>query len=256
MQKSFRLGATSYVFAADLVENARRLAGAADDMELVLFETETHGSNFPNADTIARLREIAAASGMTYTVHLPQDVTLRHAAWRDQNLRAIERTRALSPFAYVMHLDGRALMQDASNENVARWQAHGERALTEIIAHVGDAAQVCVENVEAWAPAYFSDMVERLQTARCVDVGHLWLNQCDPLPELTSHLSRTRVIHLHGVAERDHASLAYMPDAQVQAVLHFLLQENYAGVLTLEVFGESDFFTSRTKVERILEQLA
>jgi len=38
--RKFRLGSTSYVYPADLVTNARQLAGRVDDIELVLFETE------------------------------------------------------------------------------------------------------------------------------------------------------------------------------------------------------------------------
>lgn len=254
MQKPFRLGATSYVFETDLVGNARQLARYADDVELVLFESGTHGSNFPDADTVAQLNEIAAARDLTYTVHLPHDVNLHDAVWRARNQRAIACTRALNPFAYVMHLDGRALLQDTSPQNVARWQGDAERALREIISLVGDPQRVCVENVEAWNPAYFAEMVERLQTARCVDVGHLWLQQSDPLPELVTQLHRTRVIHLHGIAARDHASLAHTPHAQLAPVIQTLRRHAYAGVLTLEVFGESDFFTSRAALQRAWDE--
>ena len=63
------------------------------------------------------------------------------------------------------------------------------------------------------------------------------------------------MIHLHGVHERDHASLAHMPDALLFPVLRTLVQENFTGVVTLEVFGESDFFTSRAAVLRALEYI-
>jgi len=250
MQKKFRLGATSYVFETDLVGNAQRLAGIVDDMELVLFESETHGTNFPDADTVARLNELAAKHQLTYTAHLPHDVNLNHALWRARNERAIAATRALKPFAYIVHLDGRALMQNASAENSARWQTDAARALSEIIAQVGDAARVCVENVEAWNPDYFADLVEQSNAARCIDVGHLWLNQRDPLRELQTHLPRTRVIHLHGVAARDHVSLTHTPFEQLQRVMDYLQEKNFDGVATLEVFGESDFFTSRAAALR------
>ncbi len=253
MQKKFRLGATSYVFETDLVGNAQRLAGIVDDMELVLFESETHGCNFPDADMAARLNELAAKHNLTYTAHLPHDVNLSNALWRARNERAIEATRALNPFAYVMHLDGRALMQDASQEIVARWQADAARALAEIVAQVGDAARVCVENVEAWDPAHFADLVERGGVARCIDIGHLWLQRRDPLAELQAHLARTRVIHLHGVAARDHAALTHTPAAALQRVMNYLQEKNFDGVMTLEVFGAADFFASRAAVWRALK---
>lgn len=256
MEKSFRLGATSYVFETDLVGNAQRLAGIADDMELVLFESERHGSNFPDADTVARLNDLAEKHHMTYTVHLPHDVNLRNAVWRERNQLAIELTRALHPFAYVIHLDGRPLMSDASDEGVARWRRDAELALNKVLAQVDDTSRICVENVEAWDPAHFSDIVERCNTARCVDIGHLWLNECDPLPELVTHLPRTRVIHLHGVDVRDHASLAHTPDVELLRVVNTLRQARFSGVVTLEVFGESDFFTSLAAFRRAWERTA
>ena len=43
----FRLGATSYILPADLVANAKFLAGKVDDIELVLFDLEEGQSNLP-----------------------------------------------------------------------------------------------------------------------------------------------------------------------------------------------------------------
>jgi hypothetical protein len=51
------------------------------------------------------------------------------------------------------------------------------------------------------------------------------------------------VIHLHGIGERDHQSLALMSPAQIDAVTAHL--KDYHNVLTLEVFSTSDFFDSR-----------
>lgn len=253
MQKSFRLGSTSFVYPADLVTNARRLAGRVDDIELVLFEAENFGSNFPTRDTLAALNKIADENALTFTVHLPRDMNLHDEQACDQNRRAIDATRGLYPYAYIAHLDGRALMRDTSAARVARWRAEAGRALAQVIAWVGDAARVCVENVEAWDPAYFQEIVVELRASRCIDIGHFWLNQCDPLPHLAAHLPQTRVIHLHGVGARDHSALTRQSQAQLAAALAALRRENYRGVVTLEVFGETDFFTSLETLERVLE---
>jgi sugar phosphate isomerase/epimerase len=77
-----------------------------------------------------------------------------------------------------------------------------------------------------------------------VDIGHLWLDGHDPLPYLQAALSRVRVIHIHGLAERDHRSLAFMPEEKVRAVWDELIRAQYAGVLTLEIFSEDDFISS------------
>ena len=89
------------------------------------------------------------------------------------------------------------------------------------------------------------------RSARCVDVGHLWRDGRDPLPYLREHIRRTRVIHIHGVAERDHKSLAHVPPQELLAVLQLLMDTDYQGVLTLEVFGEKDFNSSMRALQGI-----
>ena len=61
----------------------------------------------------------------------------------------------------------------------------------------------------------------------------------------------TRVIHMHGIAERDHRSLAFMPRDQVCQVWKELMDANYEGVLTLEIFSEEDFTSSLEVIEQI-----
>jgi sugar phosphate isomerase/epimerase len=83
-----------------------------------------------------------------------------------------------------------------------------------------------------------------------VDIGHLWLDGHDPIPYLQAALPRTRVIHIHGLAERDHKSLANMPEEKVRAIWDELIRVKYAGVLTLEIFSEEDFISSVKMLER------
>ena len=64
-------------------------------------------------------------------------------------------------------------------------------------------------------------------------------------------MPRTRVIHIHGIAERDHRSLAFMPQEKVQAVWQELIRARYEGVLTLEIFSEEDFLSSLEVIENI-----
>jgi hypothetical protein len=52
------------------------------------------------------------------------------------------------------------------------------------------------------------------------------------------------VVHIHGLAERDHRSLAAMPEEKVRDVWGELVRAEYAGVLTLEIFSEDDFISS------------
>jgi sugar phosphate isomerase/epimerase len=84
-----------------------------------------------------------------------------------------------------------------------------------------------------------------------VDIGHLWLDGHDPIPYLRAALPRTRVVHIHGIAERDHHSLAFMPQEKVSQVWEELIRAHYGGVLTLEMFSEEDFISSLELIEKI-----
>lgn len=67
-------------------------------------------------------------------------------------------------------------------------------------------------------------------------------------------MPRTRVIHIHGISQRDHSSLAHLAPEKLDPVIELLLRENYPGVLTLEVFGEDDFYSSATMFEKTLKE--
>jgi sugar phosphate isomerase/epimerase len=118
------------------------------------------------------------------------------------------------------------------------------RALEIAAAWAGGAEKLAVENLERYPLDFIMPVIERVPVARCVDIGHLWLDGYDPVPYLSAALPRTRVIHLHGLADRDHKSLAHMPPDKLNPVVAALAHAGYSGVLTLEVFGQADFETS------------
>ncbi len=253
----FRIGATSYVIADDLLPNARFLARYVQDMQLVLFDVPGGASNVPAPDLVMELATHGAANDLTYTVHLMKDlgVTAGETTPLESARRLIDLTRPLQPWAYVGHLDGRSVgSQVASPRQLAAWQAETAEVVHQVAAWCDDPAQLAVENLEGYAGEFVTPVVVRTQVGRCVDVGHLWLDGRDPVVHLRAAWSRLRVVHLHGVSERDHASLAHVPQQRLDAVVHFLLREQYNGVVTLEVFGEEDFWSSlhalRASVDR------
>jgi sugar phosphate isomerase/epimerase len=255
MRYPFRLGTTSYIIPADILPNVQYLADKVQDIELVLFEVDDGQNNLPSAEVIDELIALADQRQLSYTVHLPLDLRLG-AAGDEQHVslikarKVIERTRALQPWAYVMHLDGREVKDAPSAEALRRWQDQACRALELVADWAGGTDRLAVENLETYPLNFIAPVVDRIPVARCVDIGHLWLDGHDPVPYLRAALPRTRVIHLHGLAERDHKSLAHMPREKIDAVLEFLLREKYAGVLTLEIFGEDDFQSSLMVLEQ------
>ena len=239
----FRVGSTSYVYPDDILPNVSQLAqaGDVDDVELVLFEVDDGPNNLPDDKTVQALIDLASAHHLTYTVHLPLDLRLsadgstQHASLLKAE-RVIKKTLPLSPFAYVFHLDG-------SDVNTPGWVDRSLRALDQVVAWVGKPELLSVENLEKWDPALLEPVLAALPISRTTDIGHLWKTGRDPLTVLDDWLPRTRVIHIHGIGERDHQSLSLVPAEQLDTVMDHL--RHYENVLTLEVFTTDDFFNSR-----------
>jgi sugar phosphate isomerase/epimerase len=256
MTYPFRLGTTSYIIPDDILPNARYLAGKVRDIELILFEVDDGPNNLPSPEVIDELSQIARRHEMTYTVHLPLDLKLgEDGSEQDQSLvkakRVIYCTRALNPWAYVLHLDGKSVRTSTDPELITRWQDQSVRALQIVAEWAGEAGKLAVENLETYSLGFIQPVLDRVPVSRCVDIGHLWLDGHNPISYLRAALPRTRVIHIHGIAERDHCSLACMPLEKVHAVWDELVHAKYEGVLTLEIFSEEDFLSSMEIIEKL-----
>ena len=252
----FRIGTTSYIIPADILPNVNFLAGKVQDVELVLFEVDDGENNLPDEDTIMQMKHIADLNKLTYTVHLPLDLKLggsegeRKASIRKAH-QVINNTKTLHPFAYVLHLDGKDLRSQFPSQPWREWTMRTRDGLMEMVSLMKDPALLAVENLDGYPPDFWDEALADMPVSRCVDVGHLWRDGRDPLPYLREHIRRTRVIHIHGVAERDHKSLAHVPPQELLAVLQLLMDTDYQGVLTLEVFGEKDFNSSMRALQGI-----
>ena len=166
----------------------------------------------------------------------------------------IDCTRQLEPWAYVLHLDGREVKESTDPAELQRWQDQACRALEKTAEWAGNPSLLAVENLESYPLDFWEPIIERVPVSRCVDIGHLWLGGHDPLPYLERALPRTRVIHIHGIGERDHQSLSLIAPAELERVLNYLIANKYSGVLTMELFGEDDFKSSLAAVKSILNR--
>ena len=137
---------------------------------------------------------------------------------------------------------------------LAVWQANAIGALETVAGWLDDPARLCIENVEAWNPDAFAPVLDAAPVSRTVDVGHLWLRGEDPVPRLAAWIDRTRVVHLHGIGERDHKSLMLVPPAQLDPVVA-LLAQRFTGVVTLEVFNQEDFLSSKAALAASLARV-
>jgi sugar phosphate isomerase/epimerase len=236
----FRLGTTSYILPADVLTNARYLARLVDDIQLVLFESPDV-SNLPDADTIARLADVAEEQGVTYTVHFPLDVRLGAAseAVRRRAVahcrRIVELTAPLDPFGYAVHFDGSENGEQATDAR--GWRDALERSARDLAA-LGVAPEKLGVETLAYPFEQVADIAERHGFSVCLDIGHVQVAGRDLGEYLDRYLRRARVLHVHGVREgQDHESLREQP----RAVLADLMARLAAPaapprVVTVEVF--------------------
>jgi len=260
----FRIGTTSYILPDDILPNVRFLADQTQDVQLLLFESaEAAESNLPR-ETVSELAMLAQAHALSYTVHLPVDLRLGAkgglgAASQLAAQRAIECTRNLDPWAYIVHLDVRGQLpapgETAFASELERWQNRAAESLIALAQQAGSANYLAIENLEGVPFEWITPILERVPVCRCVDIGHLWLDGTDPLPHLEQASPRLRVIHLHGIAEHDHMSLQHMDPNRLDQISAWLLP-HFSGVVTLEVFSEKDFSTSTTAFAESLQRMA
>jgi sugar phosphate isomerase/epimerase len=161
----FRLGTTSYIIPDDILPNARYLAGKVRDIELILFEVDEGPNKLPSPEVIEELSKIAGRYDMTYTVHLPLDLKLgEDGSERDQSLVKAKRvthcTRALNPWAYVLHLDGKSVRTSIDAESIMRWQDQSVRALQIVAEWAGGANKLAVENLETYSLGFIQPVLD------------------------------------------------------------------------------------------------
>jgi hypothetical protein len=244
------------VYPDDILPNVEAMAPIVDDIELVLFESGDT-ANLPAADTIARLAEIGAAQGLSYTVHFPidaaagsRDVSQRYR-FVDRVRRCIARCAALDPYGYILHLEG---VDFATRQaDVMTWRT----AISEVCHHIADVEgvevnRICVENL-GYPAEWHLEVARRFGFSLCCDIGHLWNNPIANWERLSaSYIEHSRVVHLHGVNNgRDHVSLAASDRSKLETVVRQLA--GYEHVATLELFSAAELFESLDLIERIWE---
>jgi sugar phosphate isomerase/epimerase len=260
-QLPFRIGTTSYIVPDEILANVHFLAGQVDDIELVLFEVDNGLNNLPDAKTIHELRKVAQQHKLSYTVHLPLDLHLA-ADGGEQHIsilkarKVIETTLELDPWAYVLHLVGPEILNNTDSADIETWNRQAVRALEIVSDLVQDARLLAVENLEKYPPDFWDEVLRRSPVSRCIDIGHLWYDRLDPLPYLEKYIDRARVLHIHGIGERDHKSLNNVRINELVRVVNFILQSGFHGVLTIEVFSEEDFKSSMAAIQEAFNRLS
>jgi sugar phosphate isomerase/epimerase len=251
----FRLGTSSYIIPADIVPNVRHLAGVVDDIELILFESADF-SNLPSPRVLGELAELAAANGLSYTVHLPLDIELGalDPAHREKSARVARRvidlTRCLNPFAWVVHHTLPPGLDPVAQRN--EWLQALDQSTRDMLASGVDPARFCVETL-SFPYDWVWPVVEEHGLSVCLDIGHILLCRYDLSAYIRTYWSRTRVVHLHGIYDgQDHRDLGGLDIHIPRLLVSSCARDRQERVVTLEVFSEQDLARSLDVLEGVI----
>ena len=239
----FRLATTSYIFPAGYSENVRRLGPWVDEVELLLLES----GHLPDLTEVSHIRSLAEDLQISYNVHLPSDICLG-AVNTDRRHRSIaavvetlERVAPLSATTNTLHLAVDDSVQ--TSDDVKAWQSRCIESIDELVRRTKiPSRKLSVETLD-FNPKWLVDIVESLDLAICIDVGHSLRFGYDLATTISLFQARTAVYHLHGVAGgKDHLSLKRLA-AAAGTILTPILQ-NFRGTVSLEVFNHRHFTES------------
>ena len=258
---SCRIGTTSYIIPADIIPNVRYLADQVNDVELVIFEVEDHGqNNLLNDAQRKELIQLAHLHDLSYTVHLPLDLRLA-SAQNSQHIslvkarRVIDCTHGLNPWAYILHLDGREELEKPGSVSKEKWIEQAVCSLEILTEWVGDASLLAVENLDDYPLDFCDEVFNYTRVSRCIDIGHLWKDGHDPVAYLEKNIHRARVLHIHGISERDHKSLSHVHMNELMRVIDCINASGFNGILTIEIFNEEDFHSSVCMLQEAMRKL-
>jgi sugar phosphate isomerase/epimerase len=104
-----------------------------------------------------------------------------------------------------------------------------------------------------YPPQWFAPVVERMDLAVCVDVGHILNHEMHLEQILQMFEGRIDMLHLHGAAGgHDHRSLECLPPPARNLLKAYL--RDYRGTVTVEVFNFLRLEKSLAELERMMEE--
>lgn len=239
------------MYPADIVTNAEKLAGFTDDIELLIFEGADR-SKLPTRAQVRRLGEIALLHGFSYTVHLPVDVdvcsdneTFRRFS-NDRIEEIVDLTAPLNPYGFVLHLPGGETERE-------KWTETACLAAQTVCGKCVD-GKLFVENL-TYPFGRLKPVFERSDAMLCLDIGHAQ-KAGDSWKEIYREFGeRIGVVHFY-LCDPDsgrHFGVQNAPRGFVSDVADAFLSGGYEGIVTMEMFCETDFFESKKIMNREME---
>jgi sugar phosphate isomerase/epimerase len=247
----FKLGTTSYIYNDRVLPNVTFLAPFLDEIELILFESESRDNLF-NEEEIQTLLKLSSDHHLGFNIHLPLDIFLgdKSEAVRKDGVsvvkRMIERTLPLNPSVYTLHL-GRRNKNGEEEPDIEIWQKHILQSIEEIARVKIEMNRISIETLE-YSFAWIEDMVKEFGFSICLDIGHILTYAQDLKLYLDKYLPKASIIHLHGFQRGiDHLGIDQLSESALETIFTHL--RNYHGIVSLEVFSIEDLKRSLVTLE-------
>jgi len=247
----FRLGTTSFIYKDNWVQNAKMLAPYLDEIELLQFESRSNNC-FPSSSEISELAITAEEFKISYNIHLPIDINLGDPGKPEREyavetiIKTIELFSTLSPTTYTLHLP--YMGKNNRMDTVKSWKEYTAESIQQVLQAGISNDLLSIETLD-YPFEWVGEMLEDLSLKVCLDIGHLILYDFDYLAIIEKYFSRTTIIHLHGVENKqDHLSLDRLPEKDISILIKNL--KEFTKSLSIEVFNFSDLKCSLEYLER------
>jgi len=247
----FRLATTSYVYPDHMIPNVAMLSPFFDEIELVLFESESQ-DNLLDDVQIKALMNFHLHQDVAFNIHLPIDISLgdKSEVIRSKGAsvvkRRIERTLPLNPSIYTLHLERRN-KNGREEPDIETWRRRIRQSMEEIVRCEMGSNRISIETLE-YPFEWVEDIVKEFGLSICLDIGHILIHEQDLRSYLEKYLTNTSIIHLHGFQDSvDHLGIDRLSESALEMIFSHL--RDYHGIVSLEVFSIDDLKRSLTTLE-------
>jgi len=220
-------------------------------------------------EVISDLLELKEKYNLIFSGHLPYkyvDISSLNPNIRKSSLEcclwALDFGKQLNLDTYVLHLTGTEvksiLAEHTPNSkmvtNIIMQEIinNAKKSVKTLIKYI-NSKKICIENLPYIDFDYFLPVIEELNTSICYDVGHLLLQNKDPVEFFIKHKKKIAEIHLHDVKNvtglsGNTRSIDHQPlgqgKLQFDIFWNTLKQEKYSGHLIFELLREKDMLAS------------
>lgn len=248
----FKLGTTSYIYDDRIMPNVALLAPFLDEIELILFESESQDNLF-NEKEVQTLQNLSSHHHLGFNIHLPLDIFLgdKNGEVRRGGVsvvkRMIDRTLPLNPSVYTLHLDRRN-KNGEEEPDIEIWQKRILQSIEEIVRFKIEMNRISIETLD-YSFKWIEDIVKEFGFSVCLDIGHILIHGQGLEYYFDKYLSNTSIIHLHGFQDRsDHLGIDRLSKPVLKEIFSRL--RHFHGIVSLEVFSMEDLQKSLAILEQ------